>query len=112
MGLRERISDGGKKILLRPAVMRWVSDDRVMRAAEGLMDAPKRMKAAWRVLLNGHELPNIDPALDDSIGEIAPSSAREPKSKTNGAAAGPVSVAKASGSADLLESMKERNTLS
>ena len=62
MGLKDKISERGKQILLSPAVMRWVSDDRVMKAAEGLMDAPSRMKAAWSVLKYGHDLPAIDPA--------------------------------------------------
>jgi hypothetical protein len=48
--------------------MRWVTDDRVMKATEGLMDARHRVKAAWDLLLNGHALPNIDPALDESLG--------------------------------------------
>jgi 8-amino-7-oxononanoate synthase len=39
-----------------------------MKATEGLMDARMRVKAAWDLLLNGHALPNIDPALDESIG--------------------------------------------
>ena len=30
--------------------MRWVSDDRVMRAADGLMDARGRVRDAWKVL--------------------------------------------------------------
>src|SRR4051812_50188928 len=49
--------------------MRIVSDDRVMRAAEGLMDARSRVRDAWKVLTNGYELPNIDPALDENVGE-------------------------------------------
>jgi 8-amino-7-oxononanoate synthase len=110
MSLKERLSKRGKKILLSPRVMRWVSDDRVMRAAEGLMDAPTRMKAAWQVLLNGHDLPNIDPALDESMGQVD-ADARPAKAKTNGAAAA-VSTARSSGSNDMQESLKERNTLS
>jgi 8-amino-7-oxononanoate synthase len=91
--------------------MRFVSDDRVMKATEGLMDARGRLKAAWAVLKNGHELPNVDPALDEHIGKSAPAT------KSNGASNGAVAsngAAKAdvsSGSTDMDESMKERTTL-
>jgi hypothetical protein len=86
MGMKDKISERGKKILLSPTVMRVMSDDRVMRAAEGLLDAPSRMRAAWRVLLNGHELPNIDPALDEIPGEDAPPRTQvSAQPKTNGA---------------------------
>jgi len=60
MGLKQKIVDRSKLALLRPSVLRWVTDDRVMKATEGLLDARTRMRAAWNVLLNGHELPNID----------------------------------------------------
>jgi 8-amino-7-oxononanoate synthase len=85
MGLRQRIVEKSKEALLRPTVMRWVSDDRVMKATEGFLDARIRMKAAWQVLLNGHELPHVDPALDPSIAstETGPS-----ETKTNGYANG------------------------
>src|SRR5689334_21825723 len=72
MGLTKRISSRGKKIVMNPTVMRWISDDRVMKAAEGVMDARTRVRAAWKVLLSGHDLPAVDPALDDFIGESAP----------------------------------------
>jgi len=69
VGVREKILDRGKKALLSPGLLRFMSDDRVMKAGEAILDARSRMKAAWTVLKNGHELPNIDPALDESIGE-------------------------------------------
>ena len=72
MGLKQRIVDRGKQALLQPSVLRWVTDDRVMKATEGLMDARTRVKDAWKVLLNGNELPNIDPALDENIGQTEP----------------------------------------
>jgi 8-amino-7-oxononanoate synthase len=68
MNLKSRIVERGKQLVQSPRVMRWVSDDRVMKAAEGVLDARTRVKLAWRMLTNGHDLPNIDPALDDSIG--------------------------------------------
>ena len=46
MGLRQALVDKGKQALLRPSVMRWVSDDRVMKATEGLLDARGRLMAA------------------------------------------------------------------
>lgn len=69
MGLKERITARSRKLVQNPTVLRWVSDDRVMKAAEGVLDARTRVQAAWKVLRNGHELPPIDPALDDRIGE-------------------------------------------
>ncbi|HEY6079902.1 MAG TPA: aminotransferase class I/II-fold pyridoxal phosphate-dependent enzyme [Polyangiaceae bacterium] len=113
MGLRQTLVDKGKRALLRPAVLRWVSDDRVMKATEGLLDARGRLKAAWTVLLNGHELPNVDPALDDSIGESAPVAAAKSNGATNGAAvaAAASSGTMTQGSSDMDESLKERNTL-
>jgi len=61
--------------------MRWVSDDRVMRAAEGVMDAKSRVRLAWHMLKNGRALPPVDPALDDSLAETISS---ESYSETNG----------------------------
>jgi 8-amino-7-oxononanoate synthase len=69
MGLKSRIVDRGKQLVQSPTVMRWVSDDRVMKAAEGVLDARTRVKLAWHMLKNGHGLPPVDPALDDSLGE-------------------------------------------
>ena len=73
MGLRSRIVDRGKQLVQSPTVMRWVSDDRVMKAAEGMLDARTRVKLAWHMLKNGHALPHVDPALDDSLGETVDS---------------------------------------
>jgi 8-amino-7-oxononanoate synthase len=69
MGLKSRIIDRGKQLVQSPSVMRWVSDDRVMKAAEGVLDARTRVRLAWHMLKNGHGLPHVDPALDDSLGE-------------------------------------------
>lgn len=121
MGLRERITERGRKALLRPAVMRWVSDDRVMRAAEGMMDARNRVRAAWNVLVNGHDLPSIDPALDDSLGEsVTAESPRARRTKGNGAAARNLSRESqpqdterqiSAASSDMKESLKNRTSL-
>jgi 8-amino-7-oxononanoate synthase len=91
--------------------MRWVSDDRVMRATEGLLDARGRLEAAWKVLKNGHALPNIDPALDENVGDqpLEPKRAEAEKPRANGASAPAPATAK--GSDDMDESLKERNTL-
>ncbi len=117
MSLKERFSESGKKILQNPAVLRWMSDDRVMKAAEGLMDAPGRMKAAWRVLLNGHDLPNIDPALDESMGEVP--SATTPSAATPSEAKAPPAAKKRNGAApslqgsdDMKTSLAQRSSLS
>jgi 8-amino-7-oxononanoate synthase len=80
MGLKSRIVGRGKQLVQNPTVMRWVSDDRVMKAAEGVLDARTRVKLAWHMLKNGHGLPAVDPALDDSLGETV-----DHGSYTNGA---------------------------
>jgi 8-amino-7-oxononanoate synthase len=115
MGLRQALVDKGKQALLRPSVMRWVSDDRVMKATEGLLDARGRLTAAWNVLKNGIELPNVDPALDENIGKSAPSTngahADNGAAKSNGARNGHAAKDISSGSSDMDESMKERTSL-
>src|SRR4051812_21402935 len=69
MGLKSRIVDRGKQLVQSPRGMRWVSDDRVMKAAEGVLDAKTRVRLAWHMLKNGHGLPHVDPALDDGLAE-------------------------------------------
>jgi 8-amino-7-oxononanoate synthase len=72
MGWRDRLVERGKQMAMTPRMLRVISDDRVMKAAEGVMDARGRMRAAvskageaWHVLKNGHALPNIDPSIDE-----------------------------------------------
>ncbi len=136
MGLKQKIVDRSKQALLRPSVLRWVTDDRVMKATEGFMDARTRVRDAWNVLLNGNELPNIDPALDEHIGEGAPGvTTRKGTNGSNGNGSNGHSVNGASnghsaeinghattngarinltdreGSSDMGESLKERGSL-
>ena len=91
MSLRKSILDKGKAVVARPQVMRWVTDDRVMKAAEGVLDAKVRLRAAWSIIRNGYELPAVDPALDDSMGEEGSyddgfrTSRRKNGAKSNGA---------------------------
>ncbi|WP_437593144.1 aminotransferase class I/II-fold pyridoxal phosphate-dependent enzyme [Sorangium sp. So ce1000] len=75
MRMKDRLVDQAKKLTSSGVVVRVVSNDRVMRLATGVMDAKNRLRAAreraaeaWDILLNGHALPNIDPALDDEAG--------------------------------------------
>jgi 8-amino-7-oxononanoate synthase len=117
MSVKDQIVIKGKRMLLSPSVMRWVSDDRVMKAAEGVMDARTRMKAAWRVLLQGHELPHVDPALDDSIAPTETNGHKLNGSGLNGHANGSARVnghapsAIKEGSSDMHTSLKERSSL-
>ena len=69
MGLRKRMLERGKKVVLGPQVMRMLSDDRVLKAAEGVLDARTRLRAAWRILLNGKgdELLYSRRAIDTSL---------------------------------------------
>jgi 8-amino-7-oxononanoate synthase len=74
MGLKNRIVERGKQLAMTPRVLKVLSDDRVMRAAEGVMDARNRVRAAaekaneaWQLLTSGHGLPAIDPSMVDDI---------------------------------------------
>ncbi len=58
-------------------VMRLLSDDRVMRVTNGVMDAKNRVSAArdlatqaLLILRDGHALPTIDPALEGSGDDV------------------------------------------
>jgi 8-amino-7-oxononanoate synthase len=84
MGLKSRIIDRGRQLVQSPAVMRWVSDDRVMKAAEGVLDAKTRVRLAWHMLKNGHALPHVDPALDDSLGETVGQTSSNGRGARNG----------------------------
>ncbi len=111
MGLRQTLLANGKRLLLRPSVMRLATDDRVMRVAEGVMDARHRLRAAWEVLVSGRELPNIDPALlEEDAPAPAPAAAQSPKR----AAAAPAPATRASaapGSRELDASIRQRTSL-
>lgn len=90
MSLFERLSP---KNLGAPVVMRLLSDDRVMKLTQGVLDAKNRFAAAKDlagqalvVLRDGQELPNIDPGLDgDARGEDVVEEHRKPKpARVNG----------------------------
>src|SRR5215470_2228879 len=89
MGIKERLAEQGKKITSSGAFVRLVGNDKVMRVATGVMDARSRVRAAserlneaWSILLNGHELPTIDPALE---GEADVTGKKTNGHATNGA---------------------------
>jgi hypothetical protein len=108
MNLKHRIVEQSKRALSSPALLKLATDDRVLKAAEGVMDARSRFKDAWRILINGHDLPNVDPALDE-IPESGPAPRSNGVNGSNGArAAGPFA---GGGSSDMKESLKERNSL-
>ncbi|WP_437681228.1 aminotransferase class I/II-fold pyridoxal phosphate-dependent enzyme [Sorangium sp. So ce131] len=104
MSMKDRLVDQAKKLASSGRVVRAVSNDRVMRLATGIMDAKNRLSAAreraaeaWDILLNGHALPNIDPALDDEAGVhgAAPAAPRgaAPRAAVASGAAGAAAVA-------------------
>lgn len=71
MSLMNRLVEQSKKLASSETVVRLLSNDGVMKVATGLMDARSRLEAATEkasealdILLHGHALPNIDPALD------------------------------------------------
>src|ERR1700750_2006510 len=74
MGWKNRLVERGTQLAMTPGVIRALSDDRLMRAAEGVMDARSRVRAAvskageaWQLLVQGHSLPSIDPSIDDDV---------------------------------------------
>ena len=86
MGVRDLLVDQGKKLASSSFVLRLISNDRVMKVATGVMDARSRLRAvadkmaeAGTILVEGHQMPNIDPALDGEPEVTA--------KKTNGHAA-------------------------
>lgn len=114
MGLKGRIVGSGKRIVQSPALMRWISDDRVMKAAEGVMDARLRLRLAWDMLKNGEGIPPVDPALDprvqdDELPEPSkPASMARSEASANGASNGSAGVSKESGTgADVSDSSSE-----
>jgi 8-amino-7-oxononanoate synthase len=111
MGLRKVIVERGRQVLLRPSIVRWATSDRVMKATEGMLDAGTRVKAAWSVLRNGYDLPNIDPALDENIATERASQrpVRRPTNGHGGNGAAAVSVGE--GSEEMSTSLKERTSL-
>ncbi|MFO0755291.1 MAG: aminotransferase class I/II-fold pyridoxal phosphate-dependent enzyme [Byssovorax sp.] len=95
MSIKERLVEQGKKITSSTAFVRLVSNDKVMQVATGVMDARSRIEAArghaaeaWNVLLHGHALPTIDPALEgetEATGEKRTNGAGH--ARANGSAA-------------------------
>src|SRR4051812_40399456 len=90
MGIKERLAEQGKKIASSSAFVRLVGNDKVMRVATGVMDARSRLREAgdhlneaWSILLNGHAMPTIDPALE---GEADVSGRGAAKANGHGAA--------------------------
>ncbi len=91
MTLRDRLSDQTKKVTSSSLVLRLLSDDRVMRVTEGVLDARNRFDAAKElatqallVLRDGHALPSIDPSMEGSDSDVVTSNGA---AKTNGHAA-------------------------
>jgi 8-amino-7-oxononanoate synthase len=104
MSLKDRLVEQGKKISTSGTFVRLVSNDKVMRVATGLMDAKSRLNAAqglaseaWSIIINGHALPNIDPALEGEPDVSAP--AKKSYSNGNNGANGHTNGSTASSSA-------------
>ncbi|MFT3769025.1 MAG: aminotransferase class I/II-fold pyridoxal phosphate-dependent enzyme [Minicystis sp.] len=101
MSLRDRLVERGKKLASTGAVLRLVSNDTVMRLATGVMDARARLEAArapmneaFSILINGHALPTIDPALEGEPDTTGVPAAR------NGAVTRPAAEAHATNGAN------------
>ena len=119
MSLKDVLAQGGKRLARSPRLIRLLTDDRVMKAAEGVMDARGRVRAAaskageaWHVLLNGHALPSIDPSVDDAETD-APAPRRTPATAPSDghAAAAPARRVETADEAGLARSMAARTSL-
>jgi 8-amino-7-oxononanoate synthase len=104
MSLRQRITEQGQKLVQSGPFVRLFSNDKVMKVATGLMDARGRLDAAGErarealdILVNGHGLPSIDPALDPAHEEMSrgPASGARRASGANGASGESAPTAKA-----------------
>lgn len=90
--LKDVLSSQGKRLVSHPSLLRLMTDDRVMRAFNGVLDGQQRLKdasdklgEAWHLLINGRALPTIDPALDEAIPTVsADRRAPAPKPAVNG----------------------------
>jgi len=110
----DRITGESRKILMNPYLLRLATDDRVKRAAEGVLDAKNRVRAAWHALVDPEVLPSIDPALDETIGVSAESLARPKAPAAAVRRANGVDVASSEQDAeagDMNESLKGRHNL-
>jgi 8-amino-7-oxononanoate synthase len=101
MSAVKSLVDRGRRLAQTPALTRMISNDRVMRLASGVLEARQRIeeaaglwREAWRVLLDGHALPNIDPSLESdedlgatSVGGDAAAHDHRPGAGGNGAVA-------------------------
>ncbi len=98
MGVRDLLVDQGKKLASSQFVLRLISNDRVMKVATGVMDARSRLRAAadkvaeaGSILVEGHGMPNIDPALDGEP-EVTARTSNGHRSSSNGASSASSSV--------------------
>lgn len=110
MNFRHRMVEQSRRALDSRALVRWMTDDRVVKAAEGVMDARSRFKNAWHVLINGHAMPHIAPALGgglaDDVDKLRKQGRAHQQVNGNGHSAKP------NGSSDMHESLAERHSLS
>ena len=99
MSIKSFVKDNAKRVMDSNTVARVMSDDRVMRLADALLDAPGRMRAAkekaseaWHVLWHGYELPEMDPSMmsDDAMIGQGPVDTKKRASKAQDTTRPPV----------------------
>jgi 8-amino-7-oxononanoate synthase len=86
MILKDVLASQGKRLVSHPTLLRWMTDDRVMRTVNGLLDgqqrvqdASEKLREAWFLLVNGRTLPATEPALDEQIPTVSAESAPAPR---------------------------------
>lgn len=70
MSIKSFVKNTGKRLMETNTVARIMSDDRIMRFGDAVLDAPARLRAAgdkaseaWQVLIHGYDLPEMDPSM-------------------------------------------------
>jgi 8-amino-7-oxononanoate synthase len=120
MELMRIVVNQGKKIANNSGVLRFVSDDRVMRVADAVLNARGRVRAAadkaseaWHLLVHGYGLPEIDPSMSDDAppGRAPRSSAPSEDSSSTDAAPAASSLAAGTDVDVLAASMAARTSL-
>ncbi|MCS6899009.1 MAG: aminotransferase class I/II-fold pyridoxal phosphate-dependent enzyme [Myxococcales bacterium] len=127
MTIKDVLTHQSKRLVSHPTLLRWMTNDRVMRTVNGILDrqqriqdASEKLREAWHLLLNGRTLPSTEPALDEKIPTVsasAPAPEQPPAPTKAPPGATPVNVAHtplrkaASQGDDLAASIASRTSL-
>jgi 8-amino-7-oxononanoate synthase len=84
----KHVVERGKRLVNGGTILRLATDDRVMRAADAVMSARGRFRAAagkaaeaWQLLLHGYDLPEMDPSTLPDAPEPSAAPRARPRSE-------------------------------